>query len=211
MKKIGKFFNSLGMGLISCLAFILLLVLFIPVNLLFPTKIEGLKNLRKTKKGAVIACNHFSNFDVIYLSIRLFLFVPKRKFLAKKELNKNWFVGFLIRACGAIFISRGALDKTAVREVNDALKSGKKVIVFPEGTRNKTESDDMQEIKSGVVFFAKRANVPIIPMRFIHRMKIFRKNKICIGKPYLVGENGKLSTAEEVGILENKFNELVEV
>ena len=81
-------------------------------------------------------------------------------------------------------------------------------MIFPEGTRNKSGTEEMQSIKSGVIFFAKKADVPILPIRLERKPKMFHLTRIYIGEGYKVGENGKLSTDEEVKILEEKFSNL---
>lgn len=188
---------------------IVALIVYLPFCVLFPIRVYGKENLTGEKGGAIIASNHFSNLDVIFLSLHFFKYPFKRKLLAKKELGKFKPFGFMLSAFGAIFINRGKVDLQAVREVDSTLKKGKKVIMFPEGTRNKSGSTDMQEIKSGVIFFAKKSNVPIIPLRMERKARLFRFNKVYIGKPYYIGEDGKLSTEEEVAKLEQKFNELI--
>ena len=95
-----------------------------------------------------------------------------------------------------------------MKAVNNHLKKGKKMVIFPEGTRNKTGSTDLQAVKSGVVFFAKRAEVPLVPVRMEKKPKLFRLNRIYIGEAYMVGDAGELSTAEEVSRLEEKMNNL---
>lgn len=205
MKKIGNFFKCL----LGLLLWTFAVVLYIPFFILFPVKVVGRKNLSKCKGKAIIASNHFSNFDVIFLVVHFFKRTFSRKLLAKRELSKSKFAGFCLAGFGAIFITRGKVDLTAVREVDKVLKQDKKLLMFPEGTRNKTGSTDMQEIKSGIIFFAKKSDAPIIPLRMERKARLFRLNKVYIGEPYKVGDNGKISTEEEVKILEEKFKNLV--
>lgn len=199
MKKIGKFFVSI----FACIITIVVLIVKIPFFVLYPTKIVGKKNL-KVKGGSIVACNHYSNFDGIFLAVKLFPNCLNRKFLGKVELSKCWLLKFLLLGIGTIFIDRGKVDRSAMREVENTLKSKKRIVIFPEGTRNKSGTDEMNQIKSGVVFFAKRSEKPIIPIRMQHKARIFRINKIYIGEPYMVEK----STAEEVKILEEKFENL---
>ena len=204
MKTIGKFFKGVIAVLVVVFAFLLRPIFFV----LFPVKVYGRKNL-KYKGGAIVASNHFSNFDIILLIVNFFNNTFARKLLAKRELSKFKPFGFLLSGCGAIFITRGAVDLAAVREVSATLSAGKKLVMFPEGTRNKTGSEDMQEIKSGIIFFAKKNNCPIIPLRMERKARLFRLTRIYIGEPYNVGDGGKRSTEEEVKILEEKFNSLI--
>ena len=200
-----KIIKSIFSGIILILVTLVVFILKIPFLILFPTRVVGKKNLKGIKTGAVIAINHFSNFDIVYILVKLFYNLFSLSYLGKKELSKNKLFGVFLSCLGTIFISRGEADLKAMREVNSALKNKKRVLMFPEGTRNKTGSDEMQTIKSGVVFFAKKAQVPIIPIKIEHRARLFRLNKIYIGEPHMVGQN---KTQEEVEILTQKFNNL---
>lgn len=204
-----KWIKNFFIFILEIIVWVVALVIYLPFCLLFPIRVYGKENLTKQKGGAIVASNHFSNLDVIFLDLHFFKIPFRRKLLAKKELAKFKPFGFMLLAFGAIFINRGKVDLPAVREVDKSLKSGKKVIIFPEGTRNKTGSTDMQEIKSGVVFFAKKSGAPIIPLRMEQKARLFRINRVYIGKPYFIGEDGKLSTEEEVLKLEQKFDELI--
>lgn len=204
MKTINKIFK----GLVGGFLMLVVLIFWVPFLVLFPTRIYGKKNLKKVKDGAVVASNHFSNMDPVLLKVKLFKNTIKNRFLGKAELNKSKFLGWLLSAFGIVYINRGTVDRKAIREVDNLLKRKKRVVIFPEGTRNKSSSEDMQSIKSGVVFFAKKAEVPILPIRLERKPKIFRLTRIFIGESYNVGDNGKLSTEEEVKILEEKFSEL---
>ena len=68
-------------------------IIWLPIRLLFPTKVIGKKNLPK-KKGAVLTCNHYSNMDCIIIDVFL---NKKVRFLAKKELFKNKFVSWVLK------------------------------------------------------------------------------------------------------------------
>ena len=204
-----KVVNSIFKSIIAVFLMVVIAVAYLPFCLLFPIKIHGKKNLKVIKGGAVVACNHFSNLDPIVLKVRLFFNGFTNSFLGKIEVNKFKPVGWFLSCFGIIYIDRAKIDRNAMREVDKALKKGKKVIVFPEGTRNKTGSTDLQAVKSGVVFFAKKASVPILPIRINKKPRLFRMTHIYIGEAYNTGDSGELSTAEEVCRLEGKMNSLI--
>lgn len=202
---IGKILGIIPIFLFYIASVVLRLVFMVIV----PTKVVGKENLKAVKKkGAIIACNHYSNMDIVYLVPRFFKIQHTRKLLCKKEIGKCWFVRWFFESVGTIFIDRGAVDRNAFRQVDKALKANKNLVMFPEGTRNKSGTDEMNQIKSGVIFFAKKADAYIVPLRFEHKIKMFHKNIIKVGAPYKVGEDGKLKTEEEVKKLEQKFEEL---
>lgn len=210
-----KFFKKIGNGIeyffkfiIGILAVIFCVIIYLPTRLIYPIKVSGAKNLKRQPEGQLIACNHFSNMDVIILQILFFKSIWNRKFLAKKELGSNVFTRVVVGGIGAIFIDRKGLDMKAMRETLNSLKSGKNVIIFPEGTRNKTGSEDIQDLKSGVIFFADRAKCNIVPMIIKHRLKPFRKNEIIIDEGYKIEKSGKHGQAEELEKLNQKFDNL---
>lgn len=210
-RKIGSFFGYINRFIIACLLVIFSLILYIPFRILFPIKVQGRKNLKNQKTGQLIACNHYSNFDVWMLQVLFFKRFWLRKFLAKKELGKNCFSRTFVGGLGAIFIDRNNLDLKAMKEVLSELKKGKNIIIFPEGTRNKSGSEDLQDIKSGVIFFADRAKCNIVPMIIKHRIKPFHKNQIIIGEGYKVTNSGKAGQQIELDILNDKFQSLREM
>ena len=204
-----KIVNTIFKSIVAVFLMIVATVAYLPVCLLFPVKLHGVKNLRGIKGGAVVACNHFSNVDAILLKVRVFFNNFTNSFLGKIELNKFKPIGWFLSCFGIIYIDRSKVDRNAMKAVDSALKNGKKVVIFPEGTRNKTGSTDMQAVKSGVVFFAKRAGSPIVPIMMNKKPKLFNLTHVYIGEAYRIGDAGELSTAEEVSRLEEKMNSLV--
>ena len=174
------------------------ILLFLPIVILFPTKVFDKNKLpkKKDKQGYVFCANHYSNLDVIIFDIN---FGRKINYMAKKELSKNKFVGGLLKGIGGISIDRNTTDLTAYKNAIKVLKNNKPLGIFPEGTRNKQDEADMQEIKSGAIVFASKTNTPIVPIAMLRKPKIFRRNYILVGDPfYPQGENlGKL-TKEEI-------------
>ena len=155
------------------------ILLWIPLSILHPTYIYGRKNRPKGK--AILCSNHRSNWDIVN-----YLLHTKEKvvILAKKELAKNKFFGFILKHLGAIFIDREGNDINAIKECMKALKAGKKLFIFPEGTRLKDESAVLGEVKSGLALIAIKTKTPIVPMWVVSKPKAFRKSKIIIGEPY---------------------------
>lgn len=183
------------------------LILYLPFHLLYPCKVINRKNFRIT--NGLVVCNHLSNTDVFYIALN---FVRKNYYLAKKELFKSKIKNWFFKAIGAIPIDRNKIDISAIKQSLKILKNNKKLIVFPEGTRNK-ENEDLQEIKNGSAMLAIKAQVPIIPLYIDKKARVFRRNKLTIGKPFELEEfyNKKLDseTLSKAGkIIEEKMKAL---
>jgi 1-acyl-sn-glycerol-3-phosphate acyltransferase len=60
-----------------------------------------------------------------------------------------------------IFVARGEVDRHALGQALEVLKSGGVMAIAPEGTRSRTGG--LQEGRSGVVYLAARSSAPIVP------------------------------------------------
>lgn len=180
----------------------------LPVKILFPAKLIGKENI--PKGSCIIASNHTSNTDSVLLIVNTW---EKKFFLAKKELFKNKLFGWFIKHMGAIKIDRQSSDVGAIKKSLKVLKEGKKLVIFPEGTRTNNENMELGQVKHGVSMFAIKAKVPIVPMFINRKPKLFRRTKIYFGEPFTLEEfyaqkldNENLENASQV--VAKKMNEL---
>ncbi len=150
----------------------------------FPVKIYGKENL--PEGSAVVVSNHLSLVDCIYLA----KLTAKEDYsiLAKKEVVDNGFAGAVLKSYGALAIDRDNPDVKTLLSIIKKLKNGEKMIIFPEGTRNRTGTTELQAIKGGSIIFAVRAKRPIVPVMIYKKGKLFSKNKMIVGKPFELDE-----------------------
>ena len=83
----------------------------------------------------------------------------------------------------------------AIRTGFSILKSGKKLLLFPQGTR--VRDGKTVEPKTGAVIFATRAKVPLVPVYIPEGRKIFKQNTVIIGKPYFPELPAEKPTSED--------------
>lgn len=145
----------------------------------YPSKVYGKENV--PEGSAVIVCNHYMALDCAFI---LKAHRDNVYFLAKNELFKKKWLARIIKSYGAIPIDRDNPDMKSIIAAIKVLKAGNKLTIFPEGTRNKTGSNELQEIKGGTVVFAVKAKCPIVPMMIYKKSKLFRKTHIIVGKPF---------------------------
>lgn len=135
-------------------------------------KVRGHENIPKTG-GAVVCSNHVSYFDPPVLGSGLF---PRRTyFMAKSELFRIPFLGWLIRKCYAFPVERGTTDREAIRHGIELLEKGELLIVFPEGGRSPDGS--IQPGNIGPALMASRAGVPILPAALKETDKILPRDR----------------------------------
>jgi 1-acyl-sn-glycerol-3-phosphate acyltransferase len=157
-------------------------------KLFYRHKVYGLEHFYP--KGAIIAANHTSFLDPPLIAIS---WPEEVHFLARETLFRNWFFGKLIRALNAHPVSGGSGDIGVFRMACELLGEGKKVILFPEGTR--AAQDQLGEIKPGVGVLVARSKTAIIPTYLKgpyevwnrHRKfpKLFGKTVCVFGSPIL--------------------------
>jgi 1-acyl-sn-glycerol-3-phosphate acyltransferase len=110
--------------------------------------------------GAILAPNHQSVFDIFLLATLPIDF----KWVAKEEIRRVPIVGAVFKFTGNFFLSRHnfSRDLNVLMEVEEALKKGTRVLIFPEGTRSR--DGKLQELKKGAFRCAQNAGVPIYPI-----------------------------------------------
>jgi 1-acyl-sn-glycerol-3-phosphate acyltransferase len=114
-----------------------------------------------TNSGAVLAINHTSYVDFIYIGVDGKI-RDKRliRFMGKIELKKNPLLRWLMWGCQVIAVDRSA-GANAYRAAVDELREGEIVGIYPEATISR--SYEIKTLKSGAARMALEADVPIIP------------------------------------------------
>ena len=178
----------------------------------FKFRAEGVENLPQTG-GYILCSNHRSYLDPIFLGVKV-----KRQlaFMAKEELFRVKVLGPIIKKLGAFPIARGKGDTGAVEFAIDTVKSGKALMLFPEGTRSK--DGKLLKLKSGVIVIASQSQGLIVPSAIVFEGKLRFRRKVTVryGKPISCDElelNGvdrqSLKVAREK--LTARISELLEV
>lgn len=99
-------------------------------------KIYGSANIPR-QGGVLLASNHISGYETVFLPWAVMRRHPLQMVWApaKEELFQNPFLGWLFRSWGAFPVKRGR-DVRAGKTLNELLQN-EKVMLFPEGTRNR--------------------------------------------------------------------------
>jgi 1-acyl-sn-glycerol-3-phosphate acyltransferase len=146
------------------LSFLYRLILFLTwcfFKLVYRHRVYGLEHFYDG--SAIIAGNHASFFDPPILAIS---WPEEVHFLAREGLFKNPLFGGLIRKLNAHPVSGDAGDIAVFKTVCRLLEEGRKVILFPEGTRCFTDALDVP-LKPGIAVLVSRARSAVVPA-YIH-------------------------------------------
>lgn len=161
-------------------------------RIIYRVEVEGLDKIPADKEF-IVAPNHLSNLDPPMLGV----FLPLRmSYMAKEELFRIPIFGGLIKALGAFPVKRGGMDLAAIKTAVSLLKSGKCIMIFPEGKRSRTPGI-LSEGKQGAVMIAAKAGVGILPVGINASYKPWSKIKIQIGDLIEFSEYGEKKLSSE--------------
>ena len=157
---------------------------------LFRLRGENVENL--PEGACILAPNHQSYLDALFIMAFL-----KRKvlrdtfFYAKAEHMRRWWQRFMASRHNIIIMDINKDLKLSLQKLAEVLKKGKKVIIFPEGTRSLDGS--LGDFKQSFAILGRELEVPIVPVavdgayRALPRGKffprLFRKVKISFLDP----------------------------
>ncbi len=101
---------------------------------------------------SVIACNHLALIDALLVVSRL----PRAVLIAKADLWRNPALAGSMRLAGYL---RNDAPLSLLRAGRDALREGRHVVIFPEGTRG--DGRALGPFRPGFAAMAKAAGVPV--------------------------------------------------
>lgn len=131
----------------------------------------------------VVVCNHNSLIDVPVTSAEI---PGVNKTLAKASLAKVPLFGVLYRI-GGILVDRSseASRKQSVVEMKNALSLGIHILLYPEGTRNRTDQP-LKNFYDGAFALAIDTQTPLMPSLLFHTKKILPVGKKFFAWPHRI-------------------------
>jgi 1-acyl-sn-glycerol-3-phosphate acyltransferase len=127
--------------------------------LYFRYEVRGRENVPR-EGGVILAANHQSFLDVLLIGAAC----PRPvRYLARRTLWDHRLLGWLITDWKAIPVDRDRPGKDELRGIVETIRGGEVLALFPEGTR--TLDGSIGEMRGGIGFLARRAGVPVVPVR----------------------------------------------
>lgn len=127
----------------------------------FRIKSEGVNNI--PEGPAIIAPNHQSFFDGLFVSIFLKNSQLKEMYYYAKEKHVNTkLLKFIADKHNVIVMDLNRDLMTSLQKLAEVLKQGKKIMIFPEGTRSK--DGELGTFKRAFAILARELNVPVVPV-----------------------------------------------
>jgi len=166
------------------------------------------------KDSFIMVSNHGSLLDPPLLGHALGRNIS---FMAKAELFKIPFLGFIIRACGAYPVKRGIADKNTIKTACKKLSNDNSIGIFIDGTRQK--NGRVNKPKQGAALLAFKNQKLLLPVailnshsliRFKFCIPLFSKIVIKVGKPVQPPQSSSRDDLNSVTMhLQDKINNLI--
>jgi len=161
-------------------------------HVVFKPDIKGVENVPASGPTLLII-NHIAGIDplIVLAAVTQRFIVP----MSKIENFSNPFFALCMNAWGVYAIRRGEVDRVALQNTVDLLKSGNAVLMAPEGHRMPA----LQEAKDGVTYVALKSDAMIVPVgidgtrEMVPNLKRLRRTAVSVrfGKPFRFRSNGR--------------------
>lgn len=164
----------------------------------------GEENIPKDQ-AVLFICNHRSFFDILLTYTRC---QGLTGYVAKAEMEKIPLLSNWMRYLHCLFLDRKDIKKglKTILTGIEKIKEGISICIFPEGTRNRNESDlDMLEFHEGSFKLATKTNCPIVPIALNNTVSIFEKQFPKIKKTHVVIEYCQPIIPSELSREDKKF------
>jgi 1-acyl-sn-glycerol-3-phosphate acyltransferase len=139
-----------------------------------PYKVK-VKNNIDTGKSYIYVCNHTSYLDIPGICLAI---PTQYRPLAKKELKRIPVFGW-IAALACVIVDRSSNEsrRKSMDHLKDILKRGVSILIFPEGTQNRTD-EPLQPFYDGAFRIAIETQQPILPIVTINAGNLMPPNSV---------------------------------
>ena len=143
----------------------------------------------------VLAANHYTNLDVLFMVKVIWRIGRLPRFLAKASIWKVPVVGKIMTDSQQIKVERESTGAGSIRAAEQIIADGSAVVVYPEGTLTRQPDLWPMRGKTGAARIALEAGVPVFPvahwgiqeiMPRYGKIRLFRKRRpvsILVGEP----------------------------
>lgn len=162
--------------------------------------------------AALYVGNHRSLFDIF---VHYSLIDEPVSIIAKNQLAKVPLLNLWMKAIGCFFLDRDNIKEglKMVVQAIDKVKSGRDVLIYPEGTRGHVEGEVLP-FKGGSFKIAEKSGCDIVPITIINSAEIFENHRPFVKKTKVIiiyGEHISVKglSREEVKALPDEVREQI--
>jgi 1-acyl-sn-glycerol-3-phosphate acyltransferase len=115
--------------------------------------------------GVLLVANHISEVDPLIVAHLVWDHGRIPRYLAKAGLFKSWFLGYFLRSAGQIPVERASRNAVGAYDAAvAAVRAGRCVVVYPEGTITRDPGLWPMVGKSGAARIALATGAPVVPV-----------------------------------------------
>ena len=127
------------------------------LNFIYGVKVNGLENWENLKGNVLIVANHTSFLDAVLL----WIYIPGRLYFAiDTYVSQKWWIKPFLH-----LVKYFPIDPTnpmAVKSIIEEVKTGKRVVIFPEGRI--TTTGELMKVYPGPAMIADKSDAQILPI-----------------------------------------------
>jgi 1-acyl-sn-glycerol-3-phosphate acyltransferase len=137
---------------------------FYPITWLAKRVTRGTDRIPR-QGAAILVFNHISHLDPVIDAVFVHRLKRVPRFLAKDSLFRIPVAGRIVGGAGTIPVYRGTTKAgDSLRAADEALREGKIVVIYPEGTISKDPENWPMRSFPGVARLALAHDVPVLPI-----------------------------------------------
>ena len=177
----------------------------------FDFKVYGRENLIE-EGAAILASNHQSYLDppCIGMACRNDIY-----YLARNTLYQRPLIGPLLKRLNTVPVDRDRGDVSSIKTIIRLLRSGQRVIIFPEGTRS--SDGKLQPARAGLGMIIAKTVAAVVPVRVFGSYEAlpragglkFRPVSVVVGKPMRFTEDDVKGDRDVYQTLSNRVMEKI--
>ena len=177
----------------------------------FDFKVYGRENLIEDGP-AILASNHQSYLDppCIGMACRNDIY-----YLARNTLYQRPLIGPLLKRLNTVPVDRDRGDVSSIKTIIRLLRSGHRVIIFPEGTRS--SDGKLQPARAGLGMIIAKTLAPVVPVRVFGSFEALprvggiklRPVSVVVGKPMRFNEDDLKGDRDAYQKLSNQVMEKI--
>jgi 1-acyl-sn-glycerol-3-phosphate acyltransferase len=180
-------------------------------RLLLRLEVTGLENI-PASGPSLLMMNHITLLDPVLCMVAV-----KQRFvipMTKVENLENPFIAPFVRWWGSYSINRGEIDRKALMNSIELLKSGQLILIAPEGHRH---PEGLSQPKDGFAYIATKADAVIIPVAIsgaVGWQRAFKLQRpriqVNFGKPFKfkLGANGRVQRDDLPAMMDEAMYQL---
>ena len=179
-------------------------ILWVVTRILWPWRIEHAERLLADPRGRVVIMNHQSMLDPVIVVVTMWRAGVPVRIVYKSDFDRIRPAAWLFSRAGGFPVERGTADMRTVRRARTMLMRGECVLIYPEGTRIRSDADEKPH--GGYAIMAQLAKAPVQPVAMIGARRLRPRSRVFVdvGEPIEWSELSSEKRKEQLAEMERE-------